>query len=118
MLRKKKGGEKLSKRPSPTRGARQAETPEEKDYREAVKKGVYKLGGDRPFDPNDVFDYGIGGIVKKSVYFVAAAAFAFDIYINSPLFDRKAPPPIVSAWNQEMEDGKKLIEMDNRPEFL
>ncbi|KAK7241009.1 hypothetical protein SO694_00054150 [Aureococcus anophagefferens] len=47
-----------------------------------------QLGGRKPDDPLDAFDYGIGGIVKRSVFFLGISAFAFDPRLNSPFFER------------------------------
>lgn len=44
----------------------------------------------------DFFEYGIGGLVKKSVYACIAFAVLWEIYINSPFFERALPPaPII-----------------------
>ena len=48
------------------------------------------------------FDYGVGGIVKKAVYATAFAAVIWEVYINSPFFERAAPPPAVTAVQEEM----------------
>jgi hypothetical protein len=63
---------------------------------------VEKIGGERPADPTDSFDYGVGGIVKKAVYATAFAAVIWEVYINSPFFERAAPPPAVTAVQEEM----------------
>ena len=63
---------------------------------------VTMLGGKRPDDPTDTFDYGLGGIVKSSVFFVSGLAIVWEIYINSPLFERAAEPPALTAVKQEM----------------
>jgi hypothetical protein len=40
------------------------------------REGAAKIGGKAPQDPTDAFDYGIGGLVKKSVYASAALLVA------------------------------------------
>ncbi|KAH8073588.1 hypothetical protein JL721_2891 [Aureococcus anophagefferens] len=60
------------------------------------------LGGRKPDDPLDAFDYGIGGIVKRSVFFLGISAFVFDLYLNSPFFERAAEPPALTAAKEEM----------------
>ena len=61
-----------------------------------------QLGGRKPDDPLDAFDYGIGGIVKRSVFFLGISAFVFDLYLNSPFFERAAEPPALTAAKEEM----------------
>ena len=72
--------------------------------------GVEKIGGERPADPTDSFDYGIGGIVKKAVYATAFAAVIWEVYINSPFFERAAPPPAVTAVQEEMSKYQPPVE--------
>ncbi|KAH8097934.1 hypothetical protein JL720_853 [Aureococcus anophagefferens] len=61
-----------------------------------------QLGGRKPDDPLDAFDYGIGGIVKRSVFFLGISAFVFDLDLNSPFFERAAEPPALTAAKEEM----------------
>ncbi|KAH8058420.1 hypothetical protein JL722_6283 [Aureococcus anophagefferens] len=61
-----------------------------------------QLGGRKSDDPLDAFDYGIGGIVKRSVFFLGISAFVFDLYLNSPFFERAAEPPALTAAKEEM----------------
>jgi len=72
--------------------------------------GVEKIGGERPADPTDSFDYGVGGIVKKAVYATAFAAVIWEVYINSPFFERAAPPPAVTAVQEEMSKYQPPVE--------
>jgi hypothetical protein len=72
--------------------------------------GVEKIGGERPADPTDSFDYGVGGIVKKAVYATAFAAVTWEVYINSPFFERAAPPPAVTAVQEEMSKYQPPVE--------
>jgi len=67
-----------------------------------AKDVAEKVGGARPESPNDGFDYGVGGIVKKAVYALGAAAILWEVYINSPLFERQAEPPAIAAMKSEM----------------
>ena len=76
---------------------------------------VEKIGGERPADPTDSFDYGVGGIVKKAVYATAFAAVIWEVYINSPFFERAAPPPAVTAVQEEM--SKYQPPVDTRRPF-
>ena len=71
---------------------------------------VEKIGGERPADPTDSFDYGVGGIVKKAVYATAFAAVIWEVYINSPFFERAAPPPAVTAVQEEMSKYQPPVE--------
>ena len=68
------------------------------------------MGGARPADPTDTFDYGVGGVVKKAVYGLAFAAVVWEVYINSPLFERAAPPPAVTAVKEEMSKYQPPVE--------
>ena len=72
--------------------------------------GVEKIGGERPAVPTDSFDYGVGGIVKKAVYATAFAAVIWEVYINSPFFERAAPPPAVTAVQEEMSKYQPPVE--------
>jgi len=78
--------------------------------------GVEKIGGERPADPTDSFDYGVGGIVKKAVYATAFAAVIWEVYINSPFFERAAPPPAVTAVQEEMSKYQPPVEMEDPPQ--
>jgi hypothetical protein len=77
---------------------------------------VEKIGGERPADPTDSFDYGIGGIVKKAVYATAFAAVIWEVYINSPFFERAAPPPAVTAVQEEMSKYQPPVEVEDPPQ--
>lgn len=70
---------------------------------EKLKRNVANLGGKRPDDPSDAFDYGFGGLIKTTVFVLSGALIAFDLYINSPFFQRAAPSPVVSAVSSEFE---------------
>jgi len=85
------------KRPSPKRAP-----PEAPAIGDALKRGVDSLGGTKPEDPSDAFDYGLGGLIKQTVFVLSAALILFDLYLNSPLFERRAPPPIVTAVTEEI----------------
>ena len=78
--------------------------------------GVEKIGGERPADPTDSFDYGVGGIVKKAVYATAFAAVIWEVYINSPFFERAAPPPAVTAVQEEMSKYQPPVEVEDPPQ--
>ncbi|CAH0375146.1 unnamed protein product [Pelagomonas calceolata] len=78
--------------------------------------GVEKIGGERPADPTDSFDYGVGGIVKKAVYATAFAAVVWEVYINSPFFERAAPPPAVTAVQEEMSKYQPPVEVEDPPQ--
>ena len=77
---------------------------------------VEKIGGERPADPTDSFDYGVGGIVKKAVYATAFAAVIWEVYINSPFFERAAPPPAVTAVQEEMSKYQPPVEVEDPPQ--
>ncbi|CAM9434427.1 unnamed protein product [Phaeothamnion confervicola] len=49
-----------------------------------------------PSNGMDYFDYGLGGLVKLSVYGFIVLAILWELYLNSPFFERALPPaPIV-----------------------
>lgn len=75
-----------------------------------LRRDVELLGGRRPDDPTDAFDYGVGGLIKQTVYILAAALVIFDLYINSPFFQRAAPPPIVTAVVNEVQKYPAPVE--------
>eukprot|EP00633_Aureoumbra_lagunensis_P007208 CAMPEP_0197314058 /NCGR_PEP_ID=MMETSP0891-20130614/31911_1 /TAXON_ID=44058 ORGANISM="Aureoumbra lagunensis, Strain CCMP1510" /NCGR_SAMPLE_ID=MMETSP0891 /ASSEMBLY_ACC=CAM_ASM_000534 /LENGTH=174 /DNA_ID=CAMNT_0042802307 /DNA_START=1 /DNA_END=525 /DNA_ORIENTATION=- len=73
------------------------------DMVETLKKGVEDRFGKRPQDASDAFDYGFGNLVKQTVYLLAGALIIFDIYINSPFFERAAPSPVITAISEEIQ---------------
>lgn len=79
-----------------------------------LRRDVELLGGTRPDDPSDAFDYGIGGLIKQTVLVLSGALIAFDIYLNSPFFERAAPPPVVTAVKSEIS---KFASPPQNPEF-
>ena len=40
---------------------------------------------------SDAFDYGVGGYVKSGIYVFGACLVFWEIFINSPFFERKLP---------------------------
>ena len=78
---------------------------ERKKQKQPAKSFVDDNFGERPDDPNDTFDYGVGNLVKQTIYALAAALVAFDIYLNSPLFERKAPPPVVTEMSKTLQEA-------------
>ncbi|KAJ1459976.1 hypothetical protein M885DRAFT_510476 [Pelagophyceae sp. CCMP2097] len=101
----KKRGESIDKKRRKEDAILKAETEKmslEGNFK-ALRERAAKLGGKAPQDPTDAFDYGIGGLVKKSVYATAAILVAWEIYLNSPAFERAAPPPLVQGYARELE---------------
>mmetsp|Transcript_4782 Transcript_4782/g.12354 ORF Transcript_4782/g.12354 Transcript_4782/m.12354 type:complete len:186 (+) Transcript_4782:25-582(+) len=72
------------------------------DPLDGLKRDISLLGGKRPDDPTDAFDYGVGGLIKQTVFILSAALIVFDLYLNSPFFERAAPPPLVTAVTDEL----------------
>ena len=59
-------------------------------------RGALETLNEKPLGPNgrelsDAFDYGIGALVKNAVYIIGAVFVAWEIFINSPFFERKLP---------------------------
>ncbi|KAG5179872.1 hypothetical protein JKP88DRAFT_241833 [Tribonema minus] len=68
---------------------------EEESINKALLKGLRKTATE-PKRSSDWFDYGLGGLVKRSVYFLGFLAVLWEIYLNSPFFERALPPaPVV-----------------------
>jgi hypothetical protein len=63
----------------------------------SLLRSLRKTSSEQPSSvSSDWFDYGFGRIVKSSVYFCILAAILWEVYLNSPFFERHMPlAPIV-----------------------
>ena len=69
--------------------------------------GSVERSGRAAADPTDSFDYGVGGIVKKAV--TRRRSGRIGRYINR-FFERAAPPPAVTAVQEEMSKYQPPVE--------
>jgi len=93
----KKGGPSTpsAARPAPVQAAPEEEEPLVGEVLRGIQEALFPAESKNPKPSDDFFDMGLGLLVKRSVYACAAAAFLWEIYINSPMFGRKLPRPSI-----------------------
>ena len=84
--------------------------PEEKTLVDGLKRNVETNFGKRPQDASDAFDYGVGNLIKQTIYALSAALIFFDLYLNSPFFQRQAPSPVVTAISEELKKNQPVTD--------
>ena len=84
--------------------------PEEKTLVDGLKRSVETNFGKRPQDASDAFDYGVGNLIKQTIYALSAALIFFDLYLNSPFFQRQAPSPVVTAISEELKKNQPVTD--------